>query len=472
LLLYKEKNKLKKRKDMISTLDILKNTFSTTINKNYFVIDSGKINKNKISELISLLRFLENSNVVLDSSAINALLSTTDEVFDFIDDSLRRKFMEVHGEFFRNSFATSSVLKDEAMTLDEYYKQITAYVLRYSLGELPHEYFGEEDRKVDISNITNEDEIKNLNKNLKIITAKSQEEFINDIKNIIESPIVYGEQQRDFLEAANDSNILDVVLEYNLNFKVKENLFGLIDIIGKDKFKTLNNTNPLNTVKDVLRYAYFVSGEDYAELKKGIKFNISTSDKKFIMKSLDTICERDFTRAVSDAKPLKSNLLGLSRNLYPGSKKYSKYSNAQAFFDVLRNIKKIITRGTYINNYISENDYVSLIELLSDNQGELLRSIDMILRKANDEEIEYLVHKLSTLELNPKLVLQVRSWIKYRKNNKLDKRVVIVKTKPYIIQKEVEGLEEKRVKKISKVLKKSLRNSLKDKELFNFKKDK
>jgi len=293
---------------MNSTLDILKNTFTTTINKNYFVIESGKINKNKISELISLLAYLETSNVVLDSLAINALLSSTDEVFDFIDESLRHEFIEEYGEFFRNSFSTSSVLKDEAMTLEEYYKQITAYCLRYGLGELPHEYSWDEDRKVEISNITNKDEIKNINKSLKIITTKTQEEFIKEIKNIIESPIVYGKQQRDFLVVANDSNILDVVLEYNLKFKVKENLFGLIDIIGKDKFKTLN---PLKTVKDVLRYAYFVSGEDYTELEKGIKFHISTSDKKFIMKSLDLVCKRDFTRAVSDAKSIKSNLLGL-----------------------------------------------------------------------------------------------------------------------------------------------------------------
>ena len=118
---------------------------------------------------------------------------------------------------------------------------------------------------------------------------------------------------------------------------IKENIFSILEITGKEFFKS---AGILKTATDILRYAYFVSEEDYKLLPKGVRFNLKTSDKKVIMAALNTIASKDVKNVFGDMKPNKSQWLALSKNLFPGSSKFNKFSAAQGVFDFLRNISR------------------------------------------------------------------------------------------------------------------------------------
>jgi hypothetical protein len=183
------------------------------------------------------------------------------------------------------------------------------------------------------------------------------------------------------------------------------------------------------------------------------------------MSNLNSI-GKNYINAVSDIKPYKSQFLALSKNLFPGSKKYNKYPEAQKLFDYVRNNVKVQTFNTKKEELISNNDMRGLIELLSEKPGELLRRLDMIIRKGSDDDIEYLCTKMLQIKLNPKLIIQVRKWIRYREDRDLDNRVIMVKGKGVIIDKKIQGLDSYKVKIVQKTLKKVFAKHLENKKLF------
>jgi len=211
-----------------------------------------------------------------------------------------------------------------------------------------------------------------------------------------------------------------------MNIKVKENLFAIAEIIGKENLK---KCNLLSTASDILRYAYFVSKEDWKMMPKGTKFKLKTSDKNVIMNSLNKLARKDINNTFGDMKPYKSQWLSVSKNLFPSSKKFNRYSDAQELFNILRNNKKVETFNSTTQKLISEKNYIELAGHLSHKPGELLRNLDMIIRNINKGSFDTLVNIIKDIKLNPKLILQVKKWIEYRKDNELSERIFNIKGK-------------------------------------------
>ena len=410
-----------------------------TIPRGYIVLDDSiqPTTIKNMRDVLGLCNFLLEENIILSNQLISRLL-LIDDIGD-ITESIISGFKIKKGIFLREGFATKADIKDEQITDYEISVQLYMYFITYGLGVFDLDLFDINRFEKDKDLTHRIEALKGVfdknNNTYKVLELKDIEEFKKDILTVVKFPIVFGAQQLDLINEANSKGLLLGVLD-GVDFKVKENLFGIIDIVGKENIK---NINIFKTSTDVLRYAYYVSGLDYSNLPDNVKFNLKTSDKRVIMNALDRM---DNGNILNDMKPKKSKWIALSKNLFPGSKKFDKFTNAQSIFHIIRNSKKIITFNSITEDLISARDIPTLINHLSSKPGELMRRLDMIIRNSNDLEIWMLQHKLLSLTLSPKLMLQVKYWIKYRTDNSLQQRVFNVKGTPVIItDKPLEKLE-------------------------------
>jgi len=442
----------------------------TTLRNGYFVQDKNSNNlrhKTDIYCIVELLSKLEKNNVVLSENAVLTLLSLDKIYFEKNYSNMYKLFTPLKGQFFRASFATSSDIEEEKITYYDVVKQLFDYFIRYGLGEINYDSFKvDKNRMVDRYALIeeNSEEIKELNKSFRIIDVKTTEELKNEVRNIIYMPIVFGEQQKQFLKTVyENSNIITELLEDDSNIKVKENIFSILDIISKDD---VLKYNLLSTSTDVLRYAYFVSGHSFFDLFTPVKFSLKTSDKRVIMIALNKIAKKDMDSCMTNIKPYRINWVALSKNLFPGSSKYKKYMYAQEVFDIVRSNKKIETFNTNKHKLINNNDYIGLANYLKSRPGEFLRSLDMILRNLKKGETKELISIIESVEFNSKLIIQVYKWLEYREKNNLENRIFNVKGKPVQTEKNLKKLKIKRTDKTVKVLRDSLIKNIKNKELF------
>ena len=434
-----------------------------TLPKGYFVADTGPAKGNNLQGLAKLITKLEKANIILSAKAINVLTTLNEKDFNNIYNDTILQFKAVKGQFLRPTFASGADVADEFFTYEDFIVQINHYYITYGLGQIDEAIFETPTgRKVEIDNLRKRKEVKELNATFKIIDVKSTKEFILEVAKIINMPIVFGVQQTEFIKEAFNKGILVNCITDTI--KVKENIFAILDITGKEFFK---DSNILRTATDILRYAYFVSGEDYKKLPKGTKFKLKTSDKNVIMTSINKIAKRDIKNVFGDIKPYKSQWLSLSKNLFPGSKKFNRYPNAQGIFDYLRNGGNIETFNTVTQRLISEGKMLELTKHLSAKPGELLRSLDMIIRNSSKIEIDNIVSILENIKLNPKLLIQVRKWLEYRTQTAFTERTFKVKGKPVTIDnKPLTELKTKRTMKVVNALRTVMVKSLVGKELF------
>lgn len=433
-----------------------------TLPKGYFILNSGNKTGANIKGIAKLISKLEKSNKVLSTKAIVALSSLSKDDFDKISTGIKNSTKAVKGQFLRSAFASTSDVALEEMTTEDCIVQMWMYLNTYGLGRFPAELWeADPHRMVEVANISKKKEVQDLNNTFKIIDVKTEQEFSDEVKSMVAMPIVFGAQQTELIEEAFKNDLLDID---GVTFKVKENIFAILKITGKEFFK---EHNILNTATDVLRYAYFVSEENYKELPTGTRFKLKTSDKKVIMASLNRIVKKDTRNAFGDMKPYKSQWLSVSKNLFPGSAKFAKFDRAQGIFDVLRNGGNIETFNSITQALISENNYGAVATHLSKKPGELLRSLDMIIRKGSKDDIKVLVRVLEEIKLNPKLVIQVKKWLEYRTSHSFEERIFNVKGKPVsVLDKPLEELKIKRTMKVVKALNKSIVAHLEGKTLF------
>jgi len=440
-------------------------SMDVTLPKGYFVVDKGTNTDNNIKEISKLLSKLEKANKVLTIKAIEVLMSLNSDTFKNISQEILLKNKPINGEFLRPSFASGEDISEEVFTFDDFMTQMEMYFFTYNLGVIPEHMLNRtQKRKIEVDNIASKKEKKELNCTFKIIDVKSTQEFISDVATIINSPIVFGKQQLEFIKEAYNKNLLIEVFKLVQPIKVKENIFAILENTGKEMFKELNI---LRTPTDVLRYAYYVSGLNYRKLEKGIRFNLKTSDKKIIMNSLNKISKNNIVNVYGEMRPYKSQWLSLSKNLFPGSKKFNKFPYAQNLFDNLRNNTKIETFNTITEKYIREKNFSDLITHLSEKPGELLRRLDMIIRCSDKREIKHLIKTITRIDLNPKLIIQVMKWLEYRIDNDFSMRTFNVKGKPISVEnKPLKKLKKKRTKKIIKSLRSNIVKHLRGKDLF------
>ena len=438
--------------------------FKITGPKGYFVAEQGN-SKGNITKISKLLSKLEKANIVLSSRAINILMTMNEETFDEISSSLKLAFKPVEGQFLRPTFASGADVGEEYFTMEDYIVQINHYFITYGLGMIDEGIFEvPSGRKVEIDNLRKRKVTKELNATFRIIDVKNTKEFVAEVTKVINMPIVFGVQQEEFIREAFNKDLLMEALATVNSIKIKENIFAILAITGKEFFK---ESGILKTATDILRYAYFVSEQDYKGLPSGVRFSLKTSDKRVIMSALDRIAKKDIKNVYGDIKPNKSLWLAMSRNLFPGSVKFSKFPNAQGMFNILRNGGTIETFNSVTQKLILEGNMLNLTRHLANKPGELLRSLDMIIRNSNKIQIDSIVDIIKDIKLNPKLVIQVKKWLVYRTENALEERVFNIKGKPVVVDNKPLGeLKTKRTMKIVKALNEVIITHLKGKELF------
>lgn len=167
-----------------------------------------------ITGIINMLKLAEKNNVVLSSELIKALSSLDEKSFKEIQLQFKEIFKAQKGQFLRSVFATSSDIKDEEFTLSDFLIQINHYFISYGLQEIDHSIFEmDENRKIQTNNKSKRKAKQELNNTFKVIDVKNMDGFIEDIKTIIESPIVWGEQQLEFVHEAHRVGVLMELLK-------------------------------------------------------------------------------------------------------------------------------------------------------------------------------------------------------------------------------------------------------------------
>jgi len=437
---------------------------AVTVPKGYVVSYRGTGKNSNLKGVTKMLKRAEKNNLLLSKELVQNLCTMEAVDFKTIKEQFDTIYASMQGQIFRSVFATGEEIEDEAFTSEDFVEQIQHYFISYNLGEIDYEVFEiDEKRKIQISNVSKRKDKQDLNNTFRIIDTKTVADFRNDVKVILESPIVFGEQQVEFIQEANRSEELSEVLSNVSSIKVKENLFKLIEITGKEFVK---HNDVLKTATDILRYCYFVSGFEVQNLFTGVKFKLSTADKKIVMGSLDKLARKNLGNLIGDMKPYKSQWLGIATNLHPGSAKFKRFSGAQEVFEYLRNGGKIETFNSRTQKMINLGDYKALVGHLSDKPGELLRSLDMIIRKGDKPARKKLVVKLSEIKLNPKLTIQVKKWLEFRIKNGFKERTFNIKGTPKTVLKSLEPLKEKRTKKVVKTLRNTVIKHLAGKDLF------
>jgi hypothetical protein len=438
-----------------------------TVPKGYIVtyLDENKVKDSKNLNLVmKMIKRAEKNNVLLSKDLIANLISMNKSDVRDIKDEFDIIYTSMKGQTFRSIFATGEDISDEEFTFDDFVQQLQHYYISYNLGEIDYSIFEiDEKRKVQISNVSKRKDKQDINNTFKILDTKTVDGFNKDVKTIIESPIVFGAQQIEFIQEAKRLGFLGSILNSVQDFKVKENMFQVIDITGKEFVKKVNI---LKTATDILRYCYWASGLDFTNLEKGVKFNLKTADKKIVMMYLNTIANKNMTNLFGDMKPYKSQWLSVSKNLFPGSSKFHKFGSAQKIFDYIRNGGNLVTFNSTTEDLIN-NDINALIIHLKEKPGELLRRLDVIIRKGSKEDSKLLAKVIKNIDINPKLTIQVRKWLEFRIDNGFEDRVFNIKGKAVTVQgKSLKALKEKRTKRVIKALRNKLIKSLVGKELF------
>ena len=415
------------------------------IPKGYIAIDNNTYipDSNTFIIISKIIKVLEENNYILTGELIKTLSTNSNIVLDKLYVDLSTKLNSVNGYFLRSIFASSEDISREVFSIEDFYRQLSMYIKTYNLNFVPDTLLPVEYRDITVSNYNTEEDI-----DYTYITSKSITEYLYDVQQVVNTPIVFGNNQIDMIKECYSNCMFDNI---SITSKVKENIFTIISIIGKEniqKFKLLK------TATDVLRYAYFVSGLDFKLLSTGIKFKLKTSDKNVIMKALDSM---NYDDCITEMKSKKSQFLSLSKSLYPGSDKFLKYNKAQQLFNTIRNEKRIITFNSTTQELMTNKDIDTLSKHLSEKPGEYIRNLDFMIRNSTD--VNNICITLKSMVLNPVLNLSIIKYLENR-TQKNNSRIINVKGKPYESSKILEPLNAKNIELINNILESLLINHL------------
>ena len=444
-------------------------TFSTT---------NKTVQYNNIKKVSEFLLLLEDSHIVCTSKLINQLLYLNENellyIYNILIDS---KYYILK---FHDKFSTKKNIKSEKYNIEDYIKQILHYYLRYDLKIKDCLFF---DKKIKLEKIKSKTP-------LKIIDFKSFDELKQFIISKLQSKLLFTSNDKILInfylnKYEIDENIFKII-------PIKENFFLIINNISKNIIKEY-----LKTTNDVLRYICYINKIDYnnipkhrikifkeseveknyvkevkilpnkyvnlqesekitiiKENKKVYKYNkikLKTSQKNIIMFILNNIYEDD---VLNNFKAKKQIWKAISKSLYPFQKKFNKYPNSQKYFNILNNnIQEIETFNTKMTKYMIDKNIVSLLLLLKDKQGLLLRHLDFIIRNIDDKDLYLLINILIHKNLNNKLLLETITYLKYRIKNSIENRIINIKGKIYPLPKE-KNLEKLPYENSSKIIKK------------------
>jgi len=348
-------------------------------------INDTSTNTFKTSDLLHMLQALKNSNIIVQPEAIQNL--TTDMYKDIIE-----YYTTYMGETFRRNFRNE--IREDNFTGNDYIDQIFHYIVRYGFEEIDTSVFKTFDFDVCASSTSKI-----------VVQFKDYKEILKMVQDLVDAPIV-----------KNNFELLELVKEEDLNLsniKVKENIFKVMEY-----FKSASDS--IKTITDVKRYVYSINNND---INNPRNIRLKTSEKRAVMKMLDRIHKSD-EMTFLEIKNSRECFKAIHNCIKPYSK-FRKYKNALKVFDLVNYTKSMVTFNTITEAYRPR--VLKFIKHLSLRPGVLLRNMDYIIRNIKQEEIPSAIRLLQDIEFNPKLLIQIISLIRYRKNNEINPRVFNVK---------------------------------------------
>ncbi len=193
-------------------------------------------------------------------------------------------------------------------------------------------------------------------------------------------------------------------------------------------------TGLLTGATDILRIATFLSDPAAdLSLSENVRFKLSTSDKKNVLRLLET---RD--NLAEDMMRHRNKWLALGQKIALSADVKAKYPKTAAAFDQLRKApEKIETFSRKIEHAMREKSYdLPLLTQLADRPGDFMRRLDQLLRTAEARDgttslvnVNNVMTGLTTavLKAQTKLLLEIRKYLEHREANAGAARVYLPK---------------------------------------------
>jgi hypothetical protein len=444
-----------------------------TLQKSYlsFSKKDNKLSIKNIELLQQIIERLESNNIVISEILFENLLRLDYSLLEPIHKEILNKYSSIEGVYLYSTFATRQNLKKEhkkqKKSIENYARQMMVYFIRYELDMNSNIFLDYDKDKEIIKSDLDSQKFPKIKINM--LSFKSIEYYKKELKQNIEIPVVFGNTQLEFISSSYKleySITMDILKEVNI--KIKENLFSVLNILKTNDVYVLNL---FQTITDIIRYAMFVTDNDYKNLNKNKyiqKYFFKTAQKKIILNSIEKLLKINYNLAIEEIDSPRNKLIlrRMFANIRPLSSKYKKLLSTQKmYFEIMLHNKKINTFNKKLENLKKDSNYSGLIKLLSKRPGILLRNLDYIIRKSNKKEFAELIDILKSIK-NPniKMLLQTSKYIQSR-NEITKERIINIKGKLYSSTKLLEPLKKSRISKIKETINFILMNHLKGKEL-------
>jgi len=417
-----------------------KDQINSLLPLNIILPDNSNQNpEENLNYIHKLMTYLAKNNIIFTMKALESLRNASIEYLYALTEALTPTL----GTKFRDSFG-----EDQELTIQEINQQLTHYFVTYALDDIHSELLEDKRNKT-----LQDDEEESIFDRVRVLDSKTETEYISLLKDIINSSIVFGNTQRDILKTA-DEELLSLIIEDTQEMKIKENMLFLISI-------NKNAKKFLKTSTDLLRYIYYLNEIDYQDIKstptQDLMIRLKTSQKRFIMEFLNSL---DRNSALEEFKRYRPQWIRVSNNLKPLSYKYLKYYRTRELFRVLKN-DKIRTFFSFYDTL----DVLQKAEHLSQRPGEFIRRLDSLLRE--NKHIFEIKEIIDNTDFNPKLLMQIIPYLKYRADYGIENRIFNVKGKPFQSDKSLEKLDTYSTSIIIGALSEKLIKHLKTKTPFN-----
>jgi stress response protein SCP2 len=207
----------------------------------------------------------------------------------------------------------------------------------------------------------------------------------------------------------------------------------------------------LDTPIDVLRLAVYLSGGDET-LTTNTKFkSFKRSERRAIMHGLDELLAKQPAK-IDDVSPYREEFKRLAKYVHP--REFPELEFAGAMFDYVFGGKRT-TKAHLIFTALQTKDFSTAIDLLSDQPGRLVRSLDHIMRACTKAEFKKLLSSLKdvTPKVSSRVLLSALQHLENRVYNPDYQRLIINKAgKGFALTGTIPAVTEARYKQVKKVI--------------------
>lgn len=278
----------------------------------------------------------------------------------------------------------------------------------------------------------------------KVIELGSIEDSMKIFKNLMSSKTSLSQEDKDdlvfFLERFLIAEDIEEALSEGI--PLKETLALVGNVLSKrplpDRLiKKLSEH--YKTATDILRLATEMSDGDVSLASNTPFKKFKRSERRFILGLLENCggIEEDMVR-------FKTKWIKLGEILHP-SEYRKRYPKTHSAFLKLRNNVKIPTFGSKVDTLIANEDWDSLIEILSTRSGEFARRLDYTLRLVPDKMVVLTAFKAIVSNVSTPVLLQVHNHFKTNNRNESNMRVFFPKgldSKIFGVKNELSPLDE------------------------------